>query len=89
MPAAPGLSASAVALFRLHVERKGDLAVDDATRGPYREPTEAGLMVVGHNFAGGRESFYALTEAGRKFARVLERNPFTSPSPAESASPRR
>jgi hypothetical protein len=73
MPEQVTLSEPALALFRRHVERKGSLPVDDSTREPYRELARAGLMIVGHSFTGGRESFYALTEAGRKFVRVLER----------------
>ena len=41
-------------------------------------------MIVGHSFTGGRESFYALTETGKKLATVLDR--MTVPSPVESAS---
>lgn len=43
-------------------------------------------MIAGHFFAGGRESFYALTEMGSRFARALGRGGLTAPSPAESAS---
>jgi hypothetical protein len=82
MPETIRLSANAVALFRLHVERKGDIAVDDATREPYRELALAGLMVAGHSFTRGRESFYKLTDAG--WERRFE---FISPLRAESASP--
>ena len=85
---APDLSESALALFREHVEREGNVAVDDATRGPYRELARAGLMLAGHTFAGGRESFCVLTEVGHRFARILERGDFTSPSPSGSASSR-
>lgn len=67
------LSDEALALLRLHVARQGGLPVDDETRGPYRELAKAGLMTVGHSFTGGRESFYALTELGKKLSVVLER----------------
>ena len=80
------LSDAALALLRLHAERQGGIPVDDSTREPYRELARAGLMIVGHSFTGGRESFYALTEAGKKLATVLGRLP--APSHSESASPR-
>ena len=47
------LSHDALALFRLHVERHGDIDVD-ANREVYRELERAGLMIVGNTFAGGR-----------------------------------
>jgi hypothetical protein len=74
------LSDAALSLLRLHVERKGDIPVDDATRELYRELARAGLMVVGHSFRDGRESFSKLTEAGWDLA--------TAPSPDRSAAPR-
>ncbi len=74
------LSEPATALLRLHVEREGRVAVDDSTRGPYRELAKAGLMVVGHSFRDGRESFYKLTQAGLEF--------FSAPSPGRSAARR-
>jgi hypothetical protein len=58
------LSASALALFRLHVERHGDITVDDTNRATYRELARAGLMRAGHTFTGGDESMYRLTKAG-------------------------
>ena len=36
----------------------------------YRELTKAGLMIAGHSFRDGRESFYALTETGWDFINV-------------------
>ena len=83
------LSEPALALLRLHVERKGKIPVDDSTREPYRELAREGLMIAGHTFTGGREAFYALTETGAKLARGLERMSATSPSPDRSAAPRR
>ena len=47
------LSPAALALFRLHIERHGDIVVDDSNRETYRE-TCAGVMVVGNSFARGR-----------------------------------
>jgi hypothetical protein len=85
MPTIP-LSESALALLRRHAEQQGGIPVDDSTREPYRELAREGLMIVGHSFVGGRESFYALTEMGKKLATVLER--FPSPSPEESAARR-
>ena len=58
------LSESALALFRLHVERKGQIAVDDVTRGPYRELAMHGLMMAGSTFRDGPESIYRLTREG-------------------------
>jgi hypothetical protein len=72
------LSDAAKALLKLHAERQGDICVDDSNRELYRELARAGLMVVGHSFVGGRESFYRLTQIGRKIA--------TAPWLSESAS---
>jgi hypothetical protein len=57
-------SDGAVSLFRLHIERKGHIAVDDSTMGPYREPARAGLMIAGSTFRDGEESIHCLTKAG-------------------------
>jgi hypothetical protein len=54
------LSPAAVALFRLHVERRGDVDVNDANR----ELARAGLMVAGNSFARGVESVYTVTREG-------------------------
>jgi hypothetical protein len=75
------LSEAAMSLLRLHAERRGDIAVDESTREPYRELAGAGLMVAGHSFTRGREAFYRMTKAGYDFV--------TASSHAESASPRR
>lgn len=58
------LSPAAVSLFRLHVERHGQIAVDDSTREPYRELALAGLMRAGSTFRDGPESIYRLTPEG-------------------------
>lgn len=58
------LSEAALALLRLHAERRGEVAVDDANREAYRELARAGLMVAGHSFTRGREAFYRLTHEG-------------------------
>lgn len=58
------LSWTAISLFRLHIERHGGVAVDDSTRPAYEELRRAGLMAVGHSFAGGRNSIYKVTKEG-------------------------
>jgi hypothetical protein len=64
MPQAITLSESALALLRLHLERHGQIDVDDTNRGAYRELGRAGIMAVGHSFSGGRDSIYRLTKEG-------------------------
>ena len=78
------ISDSAVALFRLHVERQGGIDVDDSNRTAYRELERAGLVMRGRPFTG--DPRYHLTREG--FERKAELLP-TSPSPSESAAPRR
>jgi hypothetical protein len=58
------LSHEALALFRQHIERHGDIEVDDSNRETYRELARAGLMVAGNSFAGGDESVYHVTKEG-------------------------
>lgn len=87
MPETITLSAAALALFRLHVERQGQVAVDDATRGPYRELARAGLMVAVGTYAGGPESAYRVTKFG--FGRKAELMAVTAPAPGSAALPRR
>jgi hypothetical protein len=58
------LSAEAIALFRLHVERRGEVLLGESNRAVYEELAEAGLMMAGHSFIGGRNSFYTLTRKG-------------------------
>jgi hypothetical protein len=58
------LSGAALALFRLHVERKGKIPLDDSTRETYRELAAAGLMRAGSTFRDGEESIYRLTQKG-------------------------
>jgi hypothetical protein len=81
----PELSESAAALLRLHVERD-NIRVDDSNREAHREPARAGLMEAVHTFAWGRETRYRFTERGWRFASGLSS---PSPSPEESAAPRR
>ncbi len=78
------LSEVALALFRPHVERKGQIAVDDSTREPYRELERSGLVLLGRPFTG--EPRYHLTRGS--FERKAELMA-TAPSPSISASPRR
>ena len=66
------LSEAAVVLLRLHVERRGQIPVDDTTREPYRELARAGLMVAGHSFSRGREAFYKMTQEGFDFACAMK-----------------
>jgi hypothetical protein len=58
------LSAEALSLFRLHVEHQGEIALNDKNGPLYEELTAAGLMMPGHSFVGGRNSFYTLTREG-------------------------
>jgi hypothetical protein len=80
------LSQKALALFRLHVERHGDVDVD-ANREVYRELERAGLLVVGNTFAGGQDSVYHVT--GEGFARKAELLAATEPAPGSAAALRR
>jgi hypothetical protein len=77
------LSKRALALFRLHIEQRGDILVDDSNRKAYRELARAGLMVAGNSFAGGQESVYHVTKLG--FERKAELLTATSPSPGSAA----
>jgi hypothetical protein len=79
MPQEIPLSEAALALFRLHVERKGQIEVNDQTREPYRELARHGLMMAGSTFRDGEESIYRLTQAG------FELKNTTALSHAESA----
>jgi hypothetical protein len=63
MPA-PALSPAALVLFRLHVERAGQIPVDDTTREPYRDLARHGLMRAACTFRDGPESIYRLTALG-------------------------
>ena len=78
------LSKQALALFRLHVERHGDVDVDE-NREAYRELERAGLMVVGNTFAGGQDSIYHVTKEG--FERKAEL--LAATAPGSVAAPRR
>lgn len=58
------VSEAALALLRLHLERHGQVKVDDATRPLYRELAGAGVMVAVSTYAGGPESAYRMTRLG-------------------------
>jgi hypothetical protein len=58
------LSDAALALFRLHVERHGQVEVSDKTRETYRELARAGVMIAVSTYAGGPESAYRVTKLG-------------------------
>jgi hypothetical protein len=81
------LSKDALALFRLHIERRGDIMVNDSNRETYRELARAGLMVAGNSFAGGEESVYHVTREG--FERKAELLAVSVPAPGSIASLRR
>lgn len=81
------LSHEALALFRQHIERHGDVEVDSSNRETYRELARAGLMVVGNSFARGEASVYHVTRVG--FERRAELLAATAPSPGSAAAPRR
>ncbi len=78
------LSEPALALFRRHVERQGQVEVNDRTRESYRELARYGLMRAGSTFRDGPESIYRLTKEGFERKAELLSN---APSPEESASP--
>jgi hypothetical protein len=73
------LSDSARPPFRLHVERQGDIDVDDSNREAYRELERAGLVMNGRPFVGNK--LCSLTREG--FERKAEL--LSVPSPAVSA----
>ena len=80
------LSEAALALFRQHIERPGQVEVDHSNREACRELEAAGLTILSRPFTGPR--VYRLTKMGWKFTDVLARMDANAPSPAESASPR-
>ena len=80
------LSGSALALFRLHVERQGKVGVDDDNRESYRELERAGLVLLSRPFTGPRT--YVLTKIGWKMIEVLARMEASAPLPEESCAPR-
>jgi hypothetical protein len=57
------LSEAALALFRLHIQKRRTIDVD-RNRDSYRELERAGLMVVGNGYAGGQDSVYHMTRFG-------------------------
>lgn len=94
MPETTTLSEAALSLLRLHLERHGQVDVDETNREIYRELERAGIVAVGHSFREGRDSIYRLTKEGfeRKtelLACAKESGGSTSPLPGRSAAPRR
>jgi hypothetical protein len=78
------LSDAALALFRLHVERHGNIVVDDSNREIFGELERAGLMACGHSFRDGPKSIYRLTKEGfERKAELLA----TALSPGRAAEP--
>ncbi len=77
-------------LFRLHVERQGQIDVDETTMPLYRELAAHGLMMAGSTFRDGAESIYRLTQEGfdRK-TELLAKAMAIGSSPSESAALRR
>lgn len=67
---ATSLSETALSLLRSY---RGDIETSDANREACRELASYGLLVAGHSFTGGRESFYRMTETGVKLLDVLGR----------------
>ena len=57
------LSAEAVALLRLHLERDG-IRVDDSNRDAHRELAQAGIMYPVSGYSTGPESHYRFTAEG-------------------------
>jgi hypothetical protein len=58
------LSEAAVALFRHHIERRGDIVVNDANSEAYQELEHAGLMIRGNSFRYGTGSVYSVSRLG-------------------------
>jgi hypothetical protein len=58
------LPEAAIALFRLHIERHGDIIIDDSNRAPYRELERAGLMVLGNSYRDGPGTVYVVSKLG-------------------------
>ncbi len=58
------LSASALELFRLHIELRGNILIDDANREPYLELERAGLVVLGNSFRDGPGTIYRVSKLG-------------------------
>lgn len=68
------LSESAANLFRLHIERHGDIVVNNENRVAYRELERAGLMVLGNSFRYGPGSIYRVSKLGfERKAELLSR----------------
>ena len=64
------LSASALELFRLHIELRGNILIDDANREPYLELERAGLVVLGNSFRDGPGTIYRVSKLGLEQSRT-------------------
>jgi len=84
MPDTVNLSEVALTLQKRHMERNGEIRVDDANRETYRELAQAGLMLAGHSFKDGREAFYVFTKEGWARCREWLNALPTGPSPSKS-----
>jgi hypothetical protein len=62
------LSESALMLLRRY---SGDICVDDSNRETCRELAAEGLLVAGHDFTRGRESFYRMTPRGVQYLEAI------------------
>ncbi|ODU00381.1 MAG: hypothetical protein ABS79_03445 [Planctomycetes bacterium SCN 63-9] len=58
------LSEPALALFRDHIARHGNIRVDDSNRETFRELARAGLMRAANSFTHGSEAVYRVTKLG-------------------------
>ncbi len=70
------LSDAAIAQFRLHVDRMGQIDVDDSNREAYVELEQAGLVMNSRPFAGNQ--LYSLTRKG--FEKKVELSTHCSPT---------
>jgi hypothetical protein len=58
------LSRAVLAQFRLHIERRGNILIDDTNREPYRELERAGLMTLGKSYRDGPGTVYLVSKLG-------------------------
>ena len=60
----PVLSRAALVLFRLHIERRGNILIDDTNREAYEELERAGLMTLGNSYRDGPGTVYLVSKLG-------------------------